>query len=57
MKQGRRALQFILHHKWRCHLNNAELEEKRQKYKGRVALRGDIVEDDSGSHAATTQLA
>ena len=28
-----------------CHFN-AELETKRQKYKGRVVLRGDIVKDD-----------
>ena len=34
-----------------CHLKNAELEAKHQKYKGRVVLRGDIVKDDSGSHA------
>ena len=33
------------------HLKNAELEAKHQKYKGRVALRGDIVKDDSGSYA------
>ena len=26
-----------------CHLKNAELETKHQKYKGRVVLRGDIV--------------
>ena len=26
-----------------CHLENAELEVKHQKYKGRVVLRGDIV--------------
>ena len=26
-----------------CHLKNAELEAKHQKYKGRVVLRGDIV--------------
>ena len=30
-----------------CHLKNAELETKHQKYKGRVVLRGDIVKDDS----------
>ena len=30
-----------------CHLKNAELEAKHQKYKGRVVLRGDIVKDDS----------
>ena len=34
-----------------CHLKKAELETKHQKYKGRVALRGDIVKDDSGSYA------
>ena len=28
-----------------CHLKNAELEAKHQKYKGRVVLRGDIVKD------------
>ena len=27
----------------KCHLKNAELEAKHQKYKGRVVLRGDIV--------------
>ena len=31
-----------------CHLKNADLETKHQKYKGRVVLRGDIVKDDSG---------
>ena len=30
-----------------CHLRNAELEAKHQKYKGRVVLRNDIVKDDS----------
>ena len=34
-----------------CHVENAELETKHQKYKGRVVLRGDIVTDDSGSYA------
>ena len=34
-----------------CHLKNAELEPKFQKHKGKVVLRGDIVKDDSGSHA------
>ena len=29
-----------------CHLKNAELEAKHQKFKGRVVLRGDIVKDD-----------
>ena len=56
MKQGRRALQFILHQLMDiCHLKNAELEAKHQKYKGRVVLRGDIVKDDSGSYAAFTE--
>ena len=36
-------------------LKNAELEAKHQKYKGRVVLRGDIVKDDSGSHAVFTE--
>ena len=26
-----------------CHLKNAELEKKHQKYKGRIILRGDFV--------------
>ena len=38
-----------------CHLNNAELEAKHQKYKGRVVLRGDIVKDNSGSYAVFTE--
>ena len=38
-----------------CHLKNAELEAKHQKYKGRVVLRGDIVKDDSGSYAVVTE--
>ena len=38
-----------------CHLKDAELEAKRQKYKGRVVLRGDVVKDDSGSYAAFTE--
>ena len=38
-----------------CHLKNAELEAKHQKYKGRVVLRGDIVKDDSGAYAVSTE--
>ena len=34
-----------------CHLKNAELEAKHQKYKGRGVFRGDIVKDGSGSCA------
>ena len=37
------------------HLKNSELEPQFQKYKGRVALRGDIVKDDSGSWAVFTE--
>ena len=38
-----------------CHLKNAELEAKHQKYKGRVVLRGDIGKDDSGTYAVFTE--
>ena len=38
-----------------CHLRNAELEAKHQKYKGRVVLRVDIVKDDSGSYEVFTE--
>ena len=38
-----------------CHLKNADLETKHQKYKGRVVLRGDIVKDDSGTDAVFTE--
>ena len=38
-----------------CHLENAELEPKLQKYKGRVVLREDIVKDDSGAFAVFTE--
>ena len=38
-----------------CHLKNAELEAKHQKYKGRVVFLGDIVKDDSGSYAVFTE--
>ena len=38
-----------------CHLKNAELEAKHQKYKGRIVLQGDIVKDDSGSYAVFTE--
>ena len=34
-----------------CHFQNAELEPKNQKYKGRVVLQGDIATDDSGVYA------
>ena len=38
-----------------CHLKNAELDAKHEKYKGRVVLRGDIVKDNSGSYAVFTE--
>ena len=38
-----------------CHLKNSELEPQFQKYKGRVVLRGDMVQDDSGSYAILTE--
>ena len=38
-----------------CNLKNAELEAKHRKYKGRVVLRGDVVKDDSGSYAVSTE--
>ena len=38
-----------------CHLKNAELETKHQKYKGRIVLRGDFVKDNSGSYAVFTE--
>ena len=34
-----------------CHLKNAELESKHQKYKRRVVLWGDNAKDDSGAYA------
>ena len=38
-----------------CHVKNAELKTKHQKYKNRVVLRDEIVKDDSGSYAAFTE--
>ena len=38
-----------------CHLKNSDLEPQFQKYKGRIALRGSIVKDDSGSYAVFTE--
>ena len=40
-----------------CHIENAELEPKLQKYEGGVVLRGDIVKDDSGACAVFTEQA
>ena len=34
-----------------CHLKNAELKAKHQKFQGRIVLRSDIVKEDSGSYA------
>ena len=55
MKQGRRAQKFICISNGHMSFENAELEAKHQKYKGRVVLRGDIVKDDSGSYAVFTE--
>ena len=38
-----------------CHLKNAELEAKHQKYKGPVVFRGDIVKNHSGTYAVFTE--
>ena len=38
-----------------CHLKNAELEARHQKYQGRAVLRGDVVKDDSGTCAVSTE--
>ena len=38
-----------------CHLKNAEMEAKHQKYRDRVVFRGDIVQDDSGTYAVFTE--
>ena len=38
-----------------CHLKNAELEAKLQKYKGRVVLREAIEKDYSGCYAVFTE--
>ena len=54
-KQETRTFKYILLHWWICHLTNAELEKKHQKYEGRVVLRGDTVKDDSGSYVAFTE--
>ena len=56
MKQGIRVEKFIFASLMNsCHLKNSELGPRYQKYKGRVVLRGDIVKDDSGSHAVFTE--
>ena len=39
-----------------CHLKNSDLEQKFQKYNGRVVLQGDVVKDDSGSYAVFKEL-
>ena len=38
-----------------CHLKNAELEAKHQKYKGRDVFRGDTVKENSGTYAVFTE--
>ena len=38
-----------------CHLKHSELEPKYQNYKGRVVLRGDVVNDDLGVYPVITE--
>ena len=38
-----------------CHFKNSELEPQVQKYKGRVALLGEILKDGSGFYAVFTE--
>ena len=38
-----------------CHLDNAKLEPKYQKFQGRIMFRGDIVKHDSGAHTVFTK--
>ena len=37
-----------------CHIKNTDLEPKYQMYEGRIVLRGDILNDDSGARAVFT---
>ena len=55
MKQGQGAKVHFASLMDICHLENAELEAKHKKYKGRDVLRGEIVKDDSGSYAVFTE--
>ena len=56
MKRGRRAQEVHFASLMDiCHLKNAELETKHQRYKGRFVLRSHIVKDDSGSYAVLTE--
>ena len=38
-----------------CHLENSDLENRFQKNRRRVMLRGDILKDDSGDYAVFTE--
>ena len=38
-----------------CHFKKSELEQKFQKYRGRVVLLRDMMKDDSGSYAVFTE--
>ena len=38
-----------------CHFKNSELEQKFQKYNGRVVLQGDVAKDDSESFAVVKE--
>ena len=56
MKQEIKAKLYILRRWWIYVISKiSELEPPFRKYKGRIALRGDIVKDDSGSYAVFTE--
>ena len=38
-----------------CHIRNSEWDNKFQKYKGRVALRGDVLKADADSYVVFTE--
>ena len=51
MMQTEKAKQFLLQLLW----IEADMEKKFQKQQGRFVLRGDVVKEDSGSHAVFTE--
>ena len=56
LKQGLRAEKFTLRHSWTFAISRIRSwNHNFKKYKGRLVLRGDIVEDDSGSYAVFTE--
>ena len=55
MKQKRRGYSSFCIINGHLSSENAELEAKHQKYKGRVVLRVVVVKDNSGSYAVFTE--